>query len=209
MLYSFFCILFILACRVTTARRLDLEKEGLEQYSRYTTACYVSMLRIIEFSPEQCKSEYLIAQGFTNLSASLQQLVAGMVKFGHTPKLRLGNATHSYIKFLKQVTKPPVWSPPDQAMNLNLPCVSWQAKMNDVDEVAVKRMKTASPSAADLALFTKEVQVLRSLHHRNIVQYYGACMEPGCLFFVTELMKGKQWVSALASNAQHALCTPC
>jgi len=31
--------------------------------------------------------------------------------------------------------------------------------------------------------------VLRSLHHRNIVQFYGACLEPGSLFFVTELMK--------------------
>lgn len=32
--------------------------------------------------------------------------------------------------------------------------------------------------------------MLRSLAHRNIVQYYGACLEPGSLFFVMELMRG-------------------
>ena len=35
-----------------------------------------------------------------------------------------------------------------------------------------------------------QVRVLRKLHHRNIVQFYGACLEPGAMFFVTELMKG-------------------
>ena len=34
-----------------------------------------------------------------------------------------------------------------------------------------------------------QVRILRKLHHRNIVQFYGACLEPGSMFFVTELMK--------------------
>ena len=42
-----------------------------------------------------------------------------------------------------------------------------------------------------------QVRVLRKLHHRNIVQFYGACLEPGAMFFVTELMKGGDLYSAL------------
>ena len=42
-----------------------------------------------------------------------------------------------------------------------------------------------------------QVQVLRELHHRNIVQFYGANLEPGSMFFVTELMKGGDLYSAL------------
>ena len=37
--------------------------------------------------------------------------------------------------------------------------------------------------------FVMQVRVLRTLHHRNIVQFYGACLEPTSMFFVTELMK--------------------
>ena len=32
-------------------------------------------------------------------------------------------------------------------------------------------------------------QTLAKLHHRNIVQFYGACLEIGSMFFATELMK--------------------
>jgi serine/threonine protein kinase len=46
-------------------------------------------------------------------------------------------------------------------------------------------------------MFQKEVQTLSSLHHRNIVQFYGACLDAGCMFFVTELMKGGDLYSAL------------
>lgn len=63
--------------------------------------------------------------------------------------------------------------------------------MSGVDEVAVKKLRGASPSAADLALFRREAATLCALRHRHIVQYYGACAEPGTLFFVTELMKGR------------------
>ena len=36
-----------------------------------------------------------------------------------------------------------------------------------------------------------QVAMLRSLRHRNIVQFYGACLEPDCFFIVTELMHGE------------------
>lgn len=37
-------------------------------------------------------------------------------------------------------------------------------------------------------------QTLAKLHHRNIVQFYGACLEVGSMFFVTELMKVRECV---------------
>lgn len=43
---------------------------------------------------------------------------------------------------------------------------------------------------------------MRSLHHRNIVQFYGACLEPRTLFFVTELMKGGDLYSALRHHPE-------
>ena len=34
--------------------------------------------------------------------------------------------------------------------------------------------------------------MLHALRHRNIVQFYGACLEPDCFFIATELMTGAQ-----------------
>jgi serine/threonine protein kinase len=59
------------------------------------------------------------------------------------------------------------------------------------------RPQKDNPSQKELDLFLKEVQTLSSLHHRNIVQFYGACLDAGCMFFVTELMKGGDLYSAL------------
>ena len=39
-------------------------------------------------------------------------------------------------------------------------------------------------------MLPQEVALLRTLRHRNIVQFYGACLEPDCFFIVTELMQG-------------------
>jgi serine/threonine protein kinase len=50
-------------------------------------------------------------------------------------------------------------------------------------------LQAEAPSRKELELFLKEVQTLAKLHHRNIVQFYGACLETGSMFFVTELMK--------------------
>ena len=42
-----------------------------------------------------------------------------------------------------------------------------------------------------------QVLMLQSLRHRNIVQFYGACVEPDCLAIVTELMNGGDLYTAL------------
>ena len=46
-----------------------------------------------------------------------------------------------------------------------------------------------------------QVRVLRKLHHKNIVQFYGANLEPGQMFFVTELMKGGDLYSCLRHHS--------
>lgn len=51
-------------------------------------------------------------------------------------------------------------------------------------------VKADNPSPKELELFLKEVKTLSKLHHRNIVQFYGVCLDIGSLFFVMELMKG-------------------
>lgn len=78
----------------------------------------------------------------------------------------------------------------------------YKAIMNNVDEVAVKVVKTEKPSHKELDLFLQEVKTLSSLHHRNIVQFYGACLEPDSLFFVTELMRGGDLYSALRNHKE-------
>lgn len=80
--------------------------------------------------------------------------------------------------------------------------VVYKALMNGVDEVAVKLVKADKPTNKELTLFHKEVRVLRTLHHRNIVQFYGACLEPSSMFFVTELMKGGDLYSALRNHPE-------
>lgn len=47
-----------------------------------------------------------------------------------------------------------------------------------------------------------QVRVLRKLHHKNIVQFYGANLEVGNMFFVTELMKGGDLYSALRHHPE-------
>ena len=42
-----------------------------------------------------------------------------------------------------------------------------------------------------------QIQTLHALRHRNIVQFYGACLEPDCLAIVTELMNGGDMYTAL------------
>ena len=54
-----------------------------------------------------------------------------------------------------------------------------------------------------MELFLKEVRTLAKLHHRNIVQFYGACLETNAaMFFVTELMKGGDLYSALRHHPE-------
>ena len=46
------------------------------------------------------------------------------------------------------------------------------------------------------------MRVLRQLHHKNIVQFYGANLDVGSMFFVTELMKGGDLYSALRHHPE-------
>ena len=56
-----------------------------------------------------------------------------------------------------------------------------------VDEVAVKLIKMSSPVAVEQ--FKQEINTISTLRHRHILQFYGACVQPTCLYMVTELMK--------------------
>lgn len=59
--------------------------------------------------------------------------------------------------------------------------------INGVDEVAVKLIKISSPVAVEQ--FKHEIDTISMLRHRHILQFYGACVQPTCLYMVTELMK--------------------
>jgi serine/threonine protein kinase len=59
-----------------------------------------------------------------------------------------------------------------------------------------------APTRQELELFLREVATLAALHHRNIVQFYGACLDAGGMFFATELMKGGDLYSALRHHAE-------
>lgn len=63
----------------------------------------------------------------------------------------------------------------------------YKALKDGVDEVAVKRIKVGK-SAQILDQFRREVELISHLRHRHIVQFYGACTQPGCFYMVTELM---------------------
>ena len=58
-----------------------------------------------------------------------------------------------------------------------------------VDEVAVKviRLQGCDPRSA-MSQFKQEIDTISRLRHRNVLQFYGACIKPSCLFMVTELM---------------------
>ena len=56
-----------------------------------------------------------------------------------------------------------------------------------VDEVAVKVIHIQNPSAINQ--FKMEIDLISKLRHRHILQFYGACIKPSCLYMVTELMQ--------------------
>ena len=57
-----------------------------------------------------------------------------------------------------------------------------------IDEVAVKVIKIqGSPLAIEQ--FKQEIDMISKLRHRHILQFYGACVKPSCLYMVTELMQ--------------------
>ena len=61
-----------------------------------------------------------------------------------------------------------------------------------VDDVAVKVIRLQGYVGGDyrsaIAQFKQEIDTISKLRHRHILQFYGACIQPSCLFMVTELM---------------------
>ena len=72
-----------------------------------------------------------------------------------------------------------------------------------VDDVAVKviRLHGCNPRTA-MTQFKKEIDMISKLRHRHILQFYGACIQPSCLFMVTELMDTDLF-SALRKGAEY------
>ena len=58
-----------------------------------------------------------------------------------------------------------------------------------VDEVAVKVIHLGSSMNSIQEEFKKEIDLISKLRHKNILQFYGACVKPGYLYMVTELMQ--------------------
>ena len=71
-----------------------------------------------------------------------------------------------------------------------------------VDEVAVKRIRLLSASPSMIEQFKQEIDMISRLRHRHILQFYGACVQPNCLYMVTELMQ-KDLFSALRSDPRY------
>ena len=71
-----------------------------------------------------------------------------------------------------------------------------------VDEVAVKRIRILSSSPAMIEQFKQEIDMISRLRHRHILQFYGACVQPNCLYMVTELMQ-KDLFTALRSDPRY------
>ena len=71
-----------------------------------------------------------------------------------------------------------------------------------VDEVAVKRIRFHSSSRAMIEQFKQEIDMISRLRHRHILQFYGACVQPKCLYMVTELMQ-KDLFSALRCDPRY------
>ncbi|KFM24056.1 Serine/threonine-protein kinase CTR1 [Auxenochlorella protothecoides] len=80
--------------------------------------------------------------------------------------------------------------------------IVYKGRQHGVDEVAVKKIRAERPTAAQLRTFHYEVNCLRLLCHRNIVQFYGASLHPEHLFFVTELMAGGDLYTALRRHPE-------
>lgn len=56
-----------------------------------------------------------------------------------------------------------------------------------IDEVAVKVIRLQNTTLSNQ--FKTEIDMISKLRHKNIVQFYGACLSPPSLFMVTELMQ--------------------
>ncbi|KAK3143295.1 hypothetical protein QOZ80_4AG0298610 [Eleusine coracana subsp. coracana] len=57
-------------------------------------------------------------------------------------------------------------------------------------EVAVKFLKTEHTNDSSKVEFLQEIRILRSVHHENVVRFYGACTKQRKYLIVTEYMPG-------------------
>lgn len=72
-----------------------------------------------------------------------------------------------------------------------------------VDEVAVKVTKLNGPNQQSaMDAFKQEIDLISKLRHRNIVQFYGACITPQSICMVTELMQSDLF-TALKTKSQY------
>ena len=58
-------------------------------------------------------------------------------------------------------------------------CTVFKAVLDDVNDVAVKRLSAAVVSQAEavqLAKFKEEIQLMAACRHRNVVQFFGASL---------------------------------
>ena len=69
-----------------------------------------------------------------------------------------------------------------------------------VDEIAIKVIKVSSPIVVEQ--FKQEINTISTLRHRHILQFYGACIHPTCLYMVTELMQTDLY-SALRKDSRY------
>ena len=74
-----------------------------------------------------------------------------------------------------------------------------------VDDIAVKVIRLqgcVGDPRSSIAQFKQEIDMISKLRHRHILQFYGACIQPSCLFMVTELMDTDLF-SALRQGARY------
>jgi serine/threonine protein kinase len=67
--------------------------------------------------------------------------------------------------------------------------------------VAVKKLHEQSLSQDALTDFANEIEIMTKIHHPHIILCLGACIEPGKLMIVTELMNGD--LEQVISNPSH------
>ena len=79
----------------------------------------------------------------------------------------------------------------------------FKALQDGVTVVAVKRLRGNLDDRQSQA-FLQEIAILRDLHSPYIVQFLGACLEPGNTMLVTEWMDESLW-AAIARNNSHGL----
>ena len=77
----------------------------------------------------------------------------------------------------------------------------FKALQDGVTVVAVKRLHGYLDARQSQA-FLREIATLRDLHSPHIVQFLGACLEPGNTMLVTEWMEESLWAAIAQTRSQ-------